>query len=97
MSGETITYEWKWNDEPDFALDHADHITVEKVWLNDEGISDDREEVCIVVVRHPYSARATYRESAEKRARRIASALETADYDDEHPPLYHADDPRSHG
>ena len=72
-------YEWRWEDEPDFALPHADHITVEKVWLNDEGVSEDREEMCIIVVRHPYSNDVHSRAYAERRAMAICESMNLAE------------------
>ena len=72
-------YEWSWNDEPDFALPHADHISIDKVWLNDEGVSEDREEMCIIVVRHPHSKDVHSRAYAERRAMEICAAMNFAE------------------
>lgn len=72
-------YEWRWEDEPDFSLPHADHITIEKVWLDDGGISEDREEMCIIVVRHPYSKDVHSRAYAERRAMAICDSMNAAE------------------
>lgn len=78
MPALTPSFGWAWNDEPDFALPHADHITIEKVWINEKGISEDAEEMCIIVVRHPHSKDVHSRAYAERRAMEICDAMNFA-------------------
>jgi hypothetical protein len=78
MYPHTPVYGWAWNDEPDFALPHADHITIEKVWMNSENISEDSEEMCIIVLRHPFSKDKGRRAEAERRAVEICDAMNLA-------------------
>lgn len=81
-------YTWCWNEEPDFALPHADHIEV----MDSEG-----EEWCILVVRHDVGNPEEARKRARQKAERIVAALTAYDEEDEILSLYHIDDPRSHG
>lgn len=74
----TPVYGWGWNDEPDFALPHADHITIEKVWMDSNNISDGSEEMCIIVLRHPFSKDEARRKEAERKAMEICDGMNLA-------------------
>lgn len=65
-----MSYLWYWNDEPDFALPHADHIEV----MHEEG-----DEVCIIVVRHGISDPEGAWKRAEFNARMIVDALNASE------------------
>ena len=75
-------YTWYWEEEPDFMLPHARHITI----TDDEG-----GELCIIVVRNKFADDVNAVMSAEARAEAIVLAMS----DDGGP--HHMDDPRSHG
>jgi len=62
-----MMYAWYWNEEPDFALPHADHIEI----MDEVG-----GEVCIIVVRKDVKGdRSVYMKQAEEKARKIVNAL----------------------